>query len=58
VGQKVAAGQVVATSGNSGNSSGDHLHFEVHLNNDRSSASAVDPVEFMAEHGAPLGSAQ
>jgi murein DD-endopeptidase MepM/ murein hydrolase activator NlpD len=58
VGQKVAAGQVVATSGNSGNSSGDHLHFEVHLNNDRSSASAVDPVQFMAERGSPLGASQ
>jgi murein DD-endopeptidase MepM/ murein hydrolase activator NlpD len=58
VGQKVTAGQVVATSGNSGNSSGDHLHFEVHLNNDRSSTSAVDPVQFMAEHGSPLGASQ
>jgi murein DD-endopeptidase MepM/ murein hydrolase activator NlpD len=58
VGQKLAAGEVVATSGNSGNSSGDHLHFEVHLNNGRSSASAVDPVEFMARQGSPLGAAQ
>jgi murein DD-endopeptidase MepM/ murein hydrolase activator NlpD len=58
VGQKVTAGQVVATSGNSGNSSGDHLHFEVHRNNDRSSASAVDPVQFMADHGSPLGASQ
>ncbi|GID94870.1 hypothetical protein Adi01nite_42820 [Amorphoplanes digitatis] len=56
-GQKVAAGQVVATSGTSGNSSGPHLHFEVHLNNDRSSRSAVDPVQFMAEHSSPLGGA-
>ncbi|MEU8229915.1 M23 family metallopeptidase [Actinoplanes sp. NPDC048967] len=58
VGQKVAAGQIVATSGTSGNSSGPHLHFEVHLNNDRSSASAVDPVQFMAQRGSPLGAAQ
>jgi murein DD-endopeptidase MepM/ murein hydrolase activator NlpD len=57
-GQRVAAGQVVATSGTSGNSSGPHLHFEVHLDNDRSSASAVDPVQFMAQHGSPLGGAQ
>jgi hypothetical protein len=57
-GQRVAAGQVVATSGTSGNSSGPHLHFEVHLNNDRTSASAVNPVQFMAEHGSPLGDAQ
>ncbi|MEV4704714.1 M23 family metallopeptidase [Actinoplanes sp. NPDC049316] len=58
VGQRVAAGQVVALSGTSGNSSGPHLHFEVHLNNDRSSRSAVDPVQFMAQHGAPLGGSQ
>ncbi|MEU4214471.1 M23 family metallopeptidase [Actinoplanes sp. NPDC026623] len=57
-GDKIAAGQVVALSGTSGNSSGPHLHFEVHLNNDRSSASAVDPVRFMAEHGSPLGASQ
>ena len=58
VGQRVAAGQVVALSGTSGNSSGPHLHFEVHLNNDRSSRSAVDPVQFMAQRGAPLGGSQ
>ncbi|WP_203842852.1 M23 family metallopeptidase [Winogradskya humida] len=57
-GQRVAAGQVVALSGTSGNSSGPHLHFEVHLNNDRSSKSAVDPVQFMAQRGAPLGGSQ
>ena len=57
-GDKVAAGQIVALSGTSGNSSGPHLHFEVHLNNDRSSASAVDPVRFMAERGSPMGAAE
>lgn len=57
-GQRVAAGQVVGLSGSSGNSSGPHLHFEVHLNNDRTSASAVDPVQFMAERGSPLGGSQ
>jgi murein DD-endopeptidase MepM/ murein hydrolase activator NlpD len=58
VGQKVTAGEQVALSGTSGNSSGPHLHFEVHLNNDRTSASAVDPVQFMAQRGAPLGGSQ
>jgi hypothetical protein len=53
-GQQVKAGEVVALSGTSGNSSGPHLHFEVHVNNNRSSAGAIDPVPFMAEHGAPL----
>ncbi|AGL21391.1 M23 family metallopeptidase [Actinoplanes sp. N902-109] len=58
VGQKVTAGQAVALSGSSGNSSGPHLHFEVHLNNDRSSAGAVDPVQFMAQRGSPLGGSE
>ncbi|MEV6600503.1 M23 family metallopeptidase [Actinoplanes sp. NPDC051346] len=58
VGQRVAAGQVIALCGTSGNSSGPHLHFEVHLNNDTSSASAVDPIQFMAQRGSPLGGSQ
>jgi murein DD-endopeptidase MepM/ murein hydrolase activator NlpD len=54
-GQEVKAGDVLGRVGTSGNSSGPHLHFEVHLNNDRSSAGAIDPVPFMKEQGAPLG---
>ncbi|GAA0545145.1 hypothetical protein GCM10010172_28480 [Paractinoplanes ferrugineus] len=54
-GQEVTAGEVLGRVGTSGNSSGPHLHFEVHLNNDRSSAGAIDPVPFMREQGAPLG---
>ncbi len=54
VGQHVAAGDVIGISGSSGNSSGPHLHFEVHLG-DHTSATAVDPVPFMASVGAPLG---
>jgi murein DD-endopeptidase MepM/ murein hydrolase activator NlpD len=54
LGQQVAAGQVVGHVGSSGHSSGPHLHFEVHLNGDRSEASAVDPVAFMASR-APIG---
>ncbi|BBH65118.1 hypothetical protein ACTI_18030 [Actinoplanes sp. OR16] len=53
--QQVAAGDVIGRVGSSGNSSGPHLHFEVHLNNDRSSAGAIDPVRFMREQGASLG---
>ena len=56
-GQEVSAGEIIGRVGTSGNSSGPHLHFEVHLNNDRSSAGAIDPVPFMREHGAPLGGA-
>jgi murein DD-endopeptidase MepM/ murein hydrolase activator NlpD len=55
VGQPVAPGEPIGLVGTSGNSSGPHLHFEVHLNNDRSSNGAVDPEPFMREHGAPLG---
>jgi murein DD-endopeptidase MepM/ murein hydrolase activator NlpD len=58
VGQRVAAGQVIGYVGNTGNSSGPHLHFEVHLNGDRSSAGAVDPIPFMKERGASLSGAR
>jgi murein DD-endopeptidase MepM/ murein hydrolase activator NlpD len=54
-GQEVSAGDIIGRVGTSGNSSGPHLHFEVHLNNDRSSAGAIDPIPFMREQGAPLG---
>jgi murein DD-endopeptidase MepM/ murein hydrolase activator NlpD len=55
VGQQVDAGQVIGRVGSSGNSSGPHLHFEVHMNNDRTSRGAVNPVEFMRRQGSPLG---
>jgi murein DD-endopeptidase MepM/ murein hydrolase activator NlpD len=55
VGDRVVAGQVLGIVGTSGHSSGPHLHFEVHLNGDRSSRGAVDPVPFMARKGTPLG---
>jgi murein DD-endopeptidase MepM/ murein hydrolase activator NlpD len=55
VGQTVTAGQPIGRSGSSGNSSGPHLHFEVHLNGDSSNNGAINPVPFMQEQGAPLG---
>jgi murein DD-endopeptidase MepM/ murein hydrolase activator NlpD len=58
IGQDVTAGEIIGRVGTSGNSSGPHLHFEVHLNNDRTSRSAVDPVRYMREQGAPLESQQ
>lgn len=55
-GQKVTAGQVIGYVGTSGNSSGTHLHFEVHIGPGyATSANAVDPVAFMKRMNAPLG---
>lgn len=48
-GQQVAAGQPIGALGNSGRSTGAHLHFEVRVNNKH-----VDPVPWMADKGAPL----
>ncbi|MFI7576197.1 M23 family metallopeptidase [Micromonospora sp. NPDC049497] len=56
-GQMVEAGDVIGAVGSSGNSSGPHLHYEVHTDGDRSSRSAIDPVPFMRDRGAPLRSA-
>lgn len=55
VGDRVAAGDVIGVVGTTGHSSGPHLHYEVHLDGDRSSRGAVDPETFMARKGAPLG---
>ena len=54
-GQQVLAGTPIGRVGSSGNSSGPHLHYEVHLSHDQSPAGAVDPVPFMRGVGAPLG---
>lgn len=54
VGQLVEAGVVIGEVGSSGNSSGPHLHYEVHKDEDRSSRGAIDPVPFMRSRGAPL----
>ncbi|MEV3989636.1 M23 family metallopeptidase [Streptomyces sp. NPDC049837] len=52
-GQRVAPGQPIGRSGNTGNSTGPHLHFEVRIT--PYMGSAVDPVRWLGEHGVRLG---
>ncbi|MGW7069601.1 M23 family metallopeptidase [Streptomyces sp. NPDC054855] len=49
VGQSVGTGQHIAASGNTGNSSGPHLHFEIRTTPNY--GSAVDPVAFLRSNG-------
>jgi murein DD-endopeptidase MepM/ murein hydrolase activator NlpD len=46
VGQHVAPGQVVGLSGNTGHSTGPHLHLEIHPRG----GAAVDPLPWLASH--------
>jgi murein DD-endopeptidase MepM/ murein hydrolase activator NlpD len=54
VGQSVMAGQPIGNVGSSGNSSGPHLHYEIHEGYPAVEANAKDPVPFMQSKGAPL----
>lgn len=49
VGQVVRTGQRIALSGNTGNSSGPHLHFEIRTT--ANYGSAIDPVAFLRAKG-------
>ncbi|MBV7695933.1 M23 family metallopeptidase [Streptomyces sp. TRM70350] len=52
VGQVVATGQRIALSGNTGNSSGPHLHFEIRTT--ANYGTAIDPVAFLRTKGVRL----
>lgn len=54
VNDEVDVGDVIGTSGTSGNSSGPHLHLEVHDNHVWSASSAVNPVAWFAGKGVRL----
>jgi murein DD-endopeptidase MepM/ murein hydrolase activator NlpD len=51
VGQRVMAGDQIATMGNRGNSTGPHLHFEVLLGGTQ----RIDPVPWLAKRGLSVG---
>jgi murein DD-endopeptidase MepM/ murein hydrolase activator NlpD len=51
VGERVMAGDQIATMGNRGNSTGPHLHFEVLLNGTQ----RIDPVPWLAQRGLSVG---
>jgi murein DD-endopeptidase MepM/ murein hydrolase activator NlpD len=51
IGERVMAGDQIATIGNRGNSTGPHLHFEVLLNG----ADRIDPVPWLAQRGLSVG---
>jgi murein DD-endopeptidase MepM/ murein hydrolase activator NlpD len=46
VGQSVSRGQIVGKSGNTGHSTGPHLHLEIHPNGGK----AIDPLPWLARH--------
>ncbi|MGA5305946.1 M23 family metallopeptidase [Nucisporomicrobium flavum] len=54
VGQTVAAGQPIGYVGSSGNSSGPHLHYEIHNGYPAHEGNAIEPVSFMAQKGVRL----
>ncbi|UED83580.1 M23 family metallopeptidase [Streptomyces profundus] len=52
VGQDVSADERIALSGNTGNSSGPHLHFEIRTSADY--GTAIDPMKFLRDQDAEV----
>ncbi|MBB0230262.1 peptidoglycan DD-metalloendopeptidase family protein [Streptomyces calidiresistens] len=52
-GDRVGTGRRIGLSGNTGNSTGPHLHFEIRLTPQY--GSAVDPVRWLDDHGVRIG---
>jgi hypothetical protein len=52
-GQRVAAGQLIGWVGSTGNSSGPHLHFEVHRGDapPATNSNAIDPLRYLRDVG-------
>lgn len=50
-GEKVVAGEIIGYEGSTGDSTGPHLHFEVH----RGEWNQIDPAPWMRERGVDLG---
>lgn len=54
IGQSVVVGQPIGLVGSSGNSSGPHLHFEIHEGYPATRGNAVPPAPFMTARGVPM----
>jgi len=50
VGQSVVAGQVIGNVGSTGQSTGPHMHLELHLDG----VTAIDPYGWLTEHAGPM----